>query len=125
MVRSEDVSFRFPVPTATLEHISFTANPARPQPSSAPPAAATVSPHPRFYDVTGGRVTIDGIDVEMPQEQLHSLWAMCPRRAFTSGTIEQPEIRRCADHRCGHEERRLPSHRPPSSNIDAKPEGYA
>ena len=45
---------------------------------------------PRFYDVTGGRVTIDGIDVrEMPQEQLHSLLGYVPQKGVLfSGTIE-------------------------------------
>ncbi len=45
---------------------------------------------PRFYDITGGRVTIDGIDVrEMPQEQLHSLLGYVPQKGVLfSGTIE-------------------------------------
>ena len=44
---------------------------------------------PRFYDVTGGKVTVDGIDVrEMPQAQLHDLLGYVPQKGVLfSGTI--------------------------------------
>ena len=45
---------------------------------------------PRFYDVTGGKVTVDGIDVrEMPQAQLHDLLGYVPQKGVLfSGTID-------------------------------------
>ena len=44
---------------------------------------------PRFYDVTGGSVTVDGIDVrQMPQAQLHDLLGYVPQKGVLfSGTI--------------------------------------
>ena len=39
----------------------------------------------RFYDVTGGSVTVDGVDVrQMPQSTLRGLWVMCRKRAYCS-----------------------------------------
>ena len=45
---------------------------------------------PRFYDVTGGKVTVDGIDVrKMPQAQLHDLLGYVPQKGVLfSGTID-------------------------------------
>ena len=45
---------------------------------------------PRFYDVTGGSVTVDGIDVrQMPQAQLHDLLGYVPQKGVLfSGTID-------------------------------------
>lgn len=44
---------------------------------------------PRFYDVTGGRITIDGVDVrDFPQAQLRSLVGIALQRAILfSGTV--------------------------------------
>lgn len=43
----------------------------------------------RAYDVTGGRVTVDGVDVrDLSQKRLHSLLGYVPQKAFLfSGTI--------------------------------------
>ena len=39
----------------------------------------------RFYDVTGGSVTVDGVDVrQMPQSTLRGFWVMCRKRAYCS-----------------------------------------
>ena len=45
---------------------------------------------PRCYDVTGGSVTVDGIDVRnMPQAQLHDLLGYVPQKGVLfSGTID-------------------------------------
>ena len=44
---------------------------------------------PRFYDVTQGRITIDGVDIrEISQEKLHSLLGFVPQKGnLFSGTI--------------------------------------
>ena len=47
---------------------------------------------PRFYDVTGGSVTVDGIDVRnMPQAQLHDLLGYVPQKDIMHDelTVEQ------------------------------------
>ena len=94
VVRFEDVSFRFPgADSDALEHISFTRKTRRDTAiigSTGCGKSSLLNLIPRFYDVTGGRVTIDGIDVrEMPQEQLHSLLGYVPQKGVLfSGTIE-------------------------------------
>ena len=95
VVRFEDVSFRFPgADSDALEHISFTANPGETTAiigSTGCGKSSLLNLIPRFYDVTGGRVTIDGIDVrEMPQEQLHSLLGYVPQKGVLfSGTVRE------------------------------------
>ena len=44
---------------------------------------------PRFYDVTGGRITIDGVDIrELSQKKLRSLLGFVPQKGVLfSGTI--------------------------------------
>lgn len=44
---------------------------------------------PRFYDVTGGRVLVDGVDVrEQEQDMLHRKIGIVPQKAFLfSGTV--------------------------------------
>ena len=44
---------------------------------------------PRFYDVTGGRILIDGVDIrDISQKKLHSLLGYVPQKAVLfSGTI--------------------------------------
>jgi ATP-binding cassette subfamily B multidrug efflux pump len=46
---------------------------------------------PRLYDVTGGAVLVDGVDVrEMPQEQLWSRLGLVPQRSFLfTGSVAQ------------------------------------
>ena len=65
-VRFEDVSFGYDAVSPVLKHISFEAEPAKVIALvGAPGSGKTTIVHllPRFYDVTGGRVTIDAIDV--------------------------------------------------------------
>lgn len=70
VLRFEDVSFRYPgqdpgAPPA-LDHVSFEVGPGRVLGVVGPPGAGkSTLAHlvPRFYDATGGRVTIDGQDV--------------------------------------------------------------
>lgn len=94
VVRFEDVSFRYPgADDDALEHISFTARPGKTTAiigSTGCGKSTLLNLIPRFYDVTGGRVTIDGVDVrDMPQHTLHDLLGYVPQKGVLfSGTIE-------------------------------------
>ena len=130
VVRFEDVSFRFPgADSDALEHISFTANPGETTAiigSTGCGKSSLLSLIPRFYDVTGGRVTIDGIDVrEMPQEQLHSLLGYVPQKGVLfSGTIES-NLKFGGAQITDAGMKKAASIAQATEFIDAKPEGYA
>ena len=130
VVRFEDVSFRFPgADSDALEHISFTANPGETTAiigSTGCGKSSLLNLIPRFYDVTGGRVTIDGIDVrEMPQEQLHSLLGYVPQKGVLfSGTIES-NLKFGGVQITDAGMKKAASIAQATEFIDAKPEGYA
>ena len=94
VVQFEDVSFRYPgADSDALEHISFTAKPGETTAiigSTGCGKSTLLNLIPRFYDVTGGKVTVDGIDVrEMSQAQLHDLLGYVPQKGVLfSGTID-------------------------------------
>ena len=130
VVRFEDVSFRFPgADSDALEHISFTANPGETTAiigSTGCGKSSLLNLIPRFYDVTGGRVTIDGIDVrEMTQEQLHSLLGYVPQKGVLfSGTIES-NLKFGGAQITDAGMKKAASIAQATEFIDAKPEGYA
>ena len=130
VVLFEDVSFRFPgADSDALEHISFTANPGETTAiigSTGCGKSSLLNLIPRFYDVTGGRVTIDGIDVrEMPQEQLHSLLGYVPQKGVLfSGTIES-NLKFGGAQITDAGMKKAASIAQATEFIDAKPEGYA
>ena len=130
VVRFEDVSFRFPgADSDALEHISFTANPGETTAiigSTGCGKSSLLNLIPRFYDATGGRVTIDGIDVrEMPQEQLHSLLGYVPQKGVLfSGTIES-NLKFGGAQITDAGMKKAASIAQATEFIDAKPEGYA
>ena len=130
VVRFEDVSFRFPgADSDALEHISFTANPGETTAiigSTGCGKSSLLNLIPRFYDVTGGRVTIDGIDVrEMPQAQLHSLLGYVPQKGVLfSGTIES-NLKFGGAQITDAGMKKAASIAQATEFIDAKPEGYA
>ena len=130
VVRFEDVSFRFPgADSDALEHISFTANPGETTAligSTRCRKSSLLNLIPRLYDVTCGRVTIDGIDVrEMPQEQLHSLLGYVPQKGVLfSGTIES-NLKFGGAQITDAGMKKAASIAQATEFIDAKPEGYA
>ena len=129
-VEFHDVSFRFPgADSDALEHISFTAKPGETTAiigSTGCGKSSLLNLIPRFYDVTGGRVTIDGIDVrEMPQEQLHSLLGYVPQKGVLfSGTIES-NLKFGGAQITDAGMKKAASIAQATEFIDAKPEGYA
>ena len=130
VVRFEDVSFRFPgADSDALEHISFTANPGETTAiigSTGCGKSSLLNLIPRFYDVTGGRVTIDGIDVrEMPQEQLHSLLGYVPQKGVLfSGTIES-NLKFGGEQITDADMKKAASIAQAEEFISTKPDGYA
>ncbi|WP_300278138.1 ABC transporter ATP-binding protein [uncultured Subdoligranulum sp.] len=94
VVQFDNVSFRYPgADDDALEHISFTARPGETTAiigSTGCGKSTLLNLIPRFYDATGGRVTIDGVDVrDMPQYTLHDLLGYVPQKGVLfSGTIE-------------------------------------
>ena len=93
VVAFHDVSFRYPGSDEdALEHISFTARPGETTAiigSTGCGKSTLLNLIPRFYDVTEGSVTIDGVDVrDMTQAQLHDELGYVPQKGVLfSGTI--------------------------------------
>ncbi|MDR1805225.1 MAG: ABC transporter ATP-binding protein/permease [Clostridium sp.] len=90
----EDVSFRFPgAEENVLEGISFVAEPGKTTAilgGTGSGKSTLVQLIPRLYDVTAGRVTIDGVDVrDISKNKLRSLVGYVPQKAVLfSGTID-------------------------------------
>ncbi len=90
----EDVSFRFPgAENHALEHISFVAEPGKTTAiigSTGSGKTTLLNLIPRFYDVTEGRVTLDGVDIrDIRQETLRDQLGYVPQKGMLfSGDIE-------------------------------------
>ena len=93
-VEFNDVSFKFPGADANvLDHISFQARPGLTTAvigSTGSGKSTLVHLIPRFYDVTEGSVTIDGVDIrDLSQKKLHGLLGYVPQKGVLfSGDIE-------------------------------------
>ena len=89
----EDVSFRYEgAAEDALEHISFTAKPGETTAiigSTGCGKSTLIHLIPRFYDVTAGRILIDGVDIrEISQHKLRSLLGFVPQKGnLFSGDI--------------------------------------
>lgn len=82
----EDVSFRYAKNAeAVIEHISFTAEKGQTVAfigSTGSGKSTLVNLIPRFYDVTQGRILVDGVDVrQYKQEGLHKKVGYIPQKA--------------------------------------------
>lgn len=89
----DDVSFHYADAKANvLEHISFTAKPGETTAiigSTGSGKSTLLNLIPRFFDVTEGRITIDGVDIrKLSQHKLHSLMGYVPQKGILfSGDI--------------------------------------
>ena len=129
-VEFKDVSFCYPgADSDALEHISFTAKPGQTTAiigSTGCGKSTLLNLILRFYDVTGGAVCIDGVDVrEMPQATLHDLMGYVPQKGVLfSGTIES-NLKFAGEHITDEDVRTAAGIAQAAEFIDAKPEGYA
>ncbi|MBD8953041.1 MAG: ABC transporter ATP-binding protein [Subdoligranulum sp.] len=129
-VEFKDVSFCYPgADSDALEHISFTAKPGQTTAiigSTGCGKSTLLNLIPRFYDVTGGAVCIDGVDVrKMPQATLHDLMGYVPQKGVLfSGTIES-NLKFAGEHITDEDVRTAAGIAQAAEFIDAKPEGYA
>ncbi len=93
-VKFDHVSFRYHNAEADVLHdITFTAQPAQTTAfigSTGSGKSTLVNLIPRFYDVTGGAITIDGIDVrDLSQKELRDNIGYVPQKGVLfSGTID-------------------------------------
>jgi len=90
----ENVNFRYDPKgeTDTLKNINLTIEPGQTVAflgANGSGKSTLVSLIPRFYDVSGGRILIDGVDVkEIPQDDLRNIVSVALQKAFLfSGTI--------------------------------------
>ena len=96
-VEFRDVSFKYSAEGSgddVLSHISFTARPGQVVAvigGTGEGKSTLVNLIPRFYDVTGGAVLVDGTDVrDFPLEELRRRVGMVPQNNFLfSGTIRE------------------------------------
>ena len=80
-----DVSFRYAgADENVLEHVTFTAQPGQTTAfigSTGSGKSTLLNLIPRFYDVTGGSVTLDGVDIrKLPQKELRDVIGYVPQK---------------------------------------------
>ncbi len=94
LVEFKNVSFRYPdADTEILEDINFTAKPGEITAiigSTGSGKSTVVNLLPRFYDVTGGELCIDGVNIkDVAQKDLRDIIGFVPQKGVLfSGTIE-------------------------------------
>ena len=94
LVEFKDVSFKYPdADSEILEDISFTAEPGKTTAiigSTGSGKSTVVNLIPRFYDVTGGELLIDGVNIkDVSQRELRSKIGFVPQKGMLfTGTIK-------------------------------------
>ena len=130
VVTFRDVSFRYPgAGENALEHISFTARPGRTTAiigSTGCGKSTLLNLIPRFYDVTQGAVTIDGVDVrDITQHKLRSLLGYVPQKGMLfSGTIES-NLKYAGEQVSDQDMREAAEIAQAMEFISSKPDGFA
>ncbi len=130
VVAFEDVSFRYPNAGAdVLEHISFTAKPGETTAiigSTGSGKSTLLNLIPRFFDVSYGRITMDGVDIrDISQHKLRSLLGYVPQK----GVLFSGDI--ASNLKFGGEEitdeamEEAAAIAQATEFIESKPEGYA
>ena len=94
LVEFKNVSFRYPdADTEILEDVNFVAEPGKVTAiigSTGSGKSTVVNLIPRFYDVTGGELKVDGVNVkDIKQKDLRDIIGFVPQKGILfSGTIE-------------------------------------
>lgn len=94
LVEFRNVSFKYPdADTEILSDINFTANPGETTAiigSTGSGKSTVVNLIPRFYDVTGGELLVDGVNVnDLAQKDLREIIGFVPQKGLLfTGTIE-------------------------------------
>lgn len=126
----EDVSFKYPGAEGdALEHISFTAKPGQTTAvigSTGCGKSTLIQLIPRFYDVTEGKITLDGVDIRnLSQHKLREVMGLVPQKGVLfSGTIAS-NIKLAGEEKISDETMKEATQTAQATEfIDAKPEGY-
>ena len=129
-LRFEDVSFKYPGAEGdVLEHISFTAKPGQTTAvigSAGCGKSTLIQLIPRFYDVTEGKITLDGVDIRnLSQHKLREVMGLVPQKGVLfSGTIAS-NIKLAGEDEISDETMKEAAQTAQATEfIDAKPEGY-
>lgn len=128
-VAFEDVSFSYgDSEEKVLHHISFTANPGETTAiigSTGSGKSTMINLIPRFFDVTEGKVTIDGTDVrDLSQHYLRENIGLVPQKGVLfSGTIAS-NLRFGDENASGEQLREAAAIAQSTDFIEAKPEQY-
>ena len=129
-LRFEDVSFKYPGAEGdVLEHISFTAKPGQTTAvigSTGCGKSTLIQLIPRFYDVTEGKITLDGVDIRnLSQHKLREVMGLVPQKGVLfSGTIAS-NIKLAGEDEISDETMKEAAQTAQATEfIEAKPEGY-
>ena len=129
LVEFKNVSFKYPdADTEILEDIDFTAEAGKTTAiigSTGSGKSTLVNLIPRFYDVTGGELLIDGVNIKnVAQKDLRSRIGFVPQKGvFFSGTIES-NIKYGKDNISDDEMKKAASIAQATEFIEKKEEGY-
>ena len=129
-VEFDNVTFQYPgAEEPALTGVSFTARPGEVTAiigGTGSGKSTLAGLIPRFYDVNGGRVLVDGVDVrEMNQEDLRARIGYVPQKAVLfSGTIAS-NIRFGREAATDDDLKKAATIAQAAEFIDQKPEGYA
>lgn len=129
VVAFNNVSFRYPdADENVLQNISFTARPGETTAiigSTGSGKSTLINLIPRFYDVTQGSITIDGIDIrQLSQQKLRSLMGLVPQKGILfSGDIES-NIKFAGDYISDEKMKEAAEIAQATEFIEEKTEGY-